>query len=176
MISSVILGPLSLIFASLSRGKEKRLSRQARAGAIMGIIGMAVSAIILSVTLYMIFSIYGGYSNMVQTFQQRMEKYMEDGVVDQEEVYNDVFRDFYGDSYGAGSGSAEDGTGENGGASSDDGAVAGGKESTDEGIKEKEKDSSNDGAGSKENKASGDKDGSSDAGDIFAGNNGGAAV
>jgi len=100
LVPSILLGPISILFAHLSKGKEKRPVRPARIGAILGGVGFCISAAMLVFSFVWMTSMYGGVGKMRDTMRQRMEQYSEYEDEDPEELYQRIYDDFYRDFYG----------------------------------------------------------------------------
>lgn len=66
---SIVSGALSIMFALLSRGGERTLSRRALIGLILGSLGLCVTFVFFGFSFYLLVQQCGGWENMLDMFQ-----------------------------------------------------------------------------------------------------------
>lgn len=64
--TTLICGALSIVFALLSRGGEMTLTSRAKAGMVMGVIGLAVVVFMFVYTIVFANTYYGGIEEMLR--------------------------------------------------------------------------------------------------------------
>lgn len=71
---SIVLGSLSIIFALLSKGDDRKMQLTSKIGASTGFLGLAISVVMLAVSLYMIIAIPEYREDFTQQFNQMYEQ------------------------------------------------------------------------------------------------------
>lgn len=74
---SLACGGLSIIFALLSKGGEKKISRPARNSLAIGIVAIVATVAITAASFIITIKQYGGFDNMMEYYQNVYNTYVE---------------------------------------------------------------------------------------------------
>lgn len=74
---SFVCGGLSIIFALLSKGGEKKISPQAKNSLIIGSVAIIATVVITASSFAVTIRQYGGFDNMMKSYEKLYSTYLE---------------------------------------------------------------------------------------------------
>jgi uncharacterized membrane protein YgcG len=96
IFTAFLFGSLAVLFAVLAKGKNRRITRSARIGQVLGIISIAVGGILSAISVSFVIARFGGIDKAVERYTYYIEKYANDNTKSGQDLYNEIYQDIYG--------------------------------------------------------------------------------